>query len=55
MSGERLVDKCFANTSAVLIGVNEKRFQMPFMQKHEAERPIKTINRKTQGHLWKKA
>ena len=55
MRRKSIADKGFADTLAMLIRVYEKRLQMPFMQEHEAERRIRTINRKKQGHLREKA
>lgn len=54
MRGKSLMNKGFANTLSMLIRVDEKRLQMPFMQEHEAERRIRTINGKTQRYLRKK-
>ncbi len=55
MRGKSLMNKGFANTFAMLIRVYKKRLKMPFMQEHEAERRIRTINGKKQGHLREKA
>ncbi|MNF13485.1 hypothetical protein D3C80_2153510 [compost metagenome] len=55
MRGKSLMNKGFANTSAMLIRVHKKRLQMPFMQEHEAERRIRTINGKAQRDLREKA
>lgn len=55
MRGKSLMNKGLANTSAMLIRVHKKRLQMPFMQEHEAERRIRTINGKTQRDLREKA
>ncbi len=55
MRGKSLMNKGLANTFSVLIRVHKKRLQMPFMQEHEAERRIRTINGKMQRDLRKKA
>ena len=55
MRGKSLMNKGFANTFAMLIRVHKKRLQMPFMQEHEAERRIRTINGKAQRDLREKA
>ena len=51
MRGEDIADEGFSNAFAVMIGVDEKRFQMTVMQEHETERRIGTIDGKKQGHL----
>lgn len=55
MRGKSLMDKGLANTFAVLIGVYKKRFQMPFVQEHEAERRVRAIDGDQQGPLREKA
>jgi hypothetical protein len=51
MRGEDIAYEGFSNAFAVMIGGDEKRFQMPVMQEHETERRIGTIDGKKQGHL----
>jgi hypothetical protein len=49
--GDGRLHQRLAYAFAVMIRIDEKRLHVPFMQKHEAERVIRSIDRKHQGHL----
>lgn len=53
MRGEDIAYEGFSNAFAVMVGGDEKRFQMPMMQEHETERRIGTIDGKKQRNLRK--
>jgi hypothetical protein len=42
--GKRCLHERLADASAVIIRIDEKRFHVPFMQKHEPERLIRRID-----------
>ena len=53
MRGEDIADEGFSDAFAVMIGVDEKSFQMTVMQEHETEWRIGTIDGKKQRNLRK--
>lgn len=51
MEHKRSLDQRLADAFAMLIRIDEKRLHVPFVQKHEAEWTIRTIDRQRQRRL----
>ncbi|MNX85954.1 hypothetical protein D3C86_1178120 [compost metagenome] len=51
MKRKRPLHQCLADALAMMVRIDEKRLHMPFMQKHETEDMVRSIDRQRQRRL----